>query len=92
MTQLLTPKKPQNDHGHPGDMTGLSSPDEPGLCDPQVPVRRPLSLAWVSDELIAETRRIWSARYEREVSEDEAVEILRNVKRFAEMLLERSME
>jgi hypothetical protein len=49
-----------------------------------------LSLAWVSDELIAETRRLWSARYEREISVEEAIEILQNIKRFAEMLLERS--
>ncbi|WP_437226076.1 hypothetical protein SH661x_004394 [Planctomicrobium sp. SH661] len=74
-----------------GDMTGFSSPDEPGLCAP-VPIRRPLSLAWVSDELIAETRRLWSARYGREISVDEAIEILQNVKRFAEMLMERSEE
>lgn len=80
----------QKDRPPGGDITGFSSPDEPGLCDPQVPVRRPLSLAWVSDELIAETRRLWSARYEREISVEEAIEILQNVKRFAEMLLERS--
>ena len=79
----------QNDCTSGGDITGFSSPDEPGLCVP-VPVRRPLSLAWVSDELIAETRRLWSARYEREISVEEAIEILQNVKRFAEMLLERS--
>ena len=78
-----------NDRQTGGDITGFSSPDEPGLCVP-VPVRRPLSLAWVSDELIAETQRLWSARYEREISTEEAVEILQNVKRFAEMLLERS--
>lgn len=80
----------QNNRPTGGDITGFSSPDEPGLCDPQVTVRRPLSLAWVSDELIAETRRLWSARYEREISVEEAIEILQNVKRFAEMLLERS--
>lgn len=79
----------QNDRTSGGDITGFSSPDEPGLCVP-VPVRRPLSLAWVSDELIDETQRLWSARYEREISVDEAIEILQNVKRFAEMLLERS--
>ncbi|MGL4464599.1 MAG: hypothetical protein ACRC1K_20800 [Planctomycetia bacterium] len=79
----------QNVRTNDGDITGFSSPDEPGLCVP-VPVRRPLSLAWVSDELIAETRRLWSARYEREISVEEAIEILQNVKRFAEMLLERS--
>lgn len=79
-----------NDRTSGGDITGFSSPDEPGLCDPQVPVRRPLSLAWVSDELIAKTQRLWSARYEREISVEEAIEMLQNVKRFAEMLLERS--
>ena len=78
-----------NDRQTGGDITGFSSPDEPGLCVP-VPVRRPLSLAWVSDDLIAETQRLWSARYEREISVEEAIEILQNVKRFAEMLLERS--
>lgn len=79
----------QNDRTSGGDITGFSTPDEPGLCVP-VPVRRPLSLAWVSDQLIAETRRLWSARYERDISVEEAIEILQNVKRFAEMLLERS--
>lgn len=79
-----------NDRPTGGDITGFSSPDEPGLCDPQVPVRRPLSLAWVSDELIAETQRLWSAQYERNISVEEAIEILQNVKRFAEMLMERS--
>lgn len=79
----------QNDRTSGGDITGFSSPDEPGLGVP-VPVRRPLSLAWVSDELLAETKQLWSARYEREISAEEAVEILQNVKRFAEMLLERS--
>ena len=89
MNQLFASPKSQKCIPH---MAGLSSPDEPGLCDTPVPVRRPLSLAWVSDDLITETQRLWSARYGREVSEDEAIEILRNVKRFAEMLLERSVE
>ncbi len=86
MTRLLTPPKSSTDDR---DMTGFLSPDEPGLCAP-IPIRRPLSLAWVSDELIAKTQRLWSARYGREVSMDEAIEILHNVKRFAEMLLERN--
>ena len=46
---------------------------------------RPLSLAWMTDDLIAETQRVWSPQYGRELSTDEAVEILRNVKRFAEV-------
>jgi hypothetical protein len=73
-----------------GDMTGISASDEQGLCETPIPIRRPLSLAWISDELIAETQRLWSARYEREISPEEAVEILQNVKLFAEMLIERS--
>lgn len=48
---------------------------------------RPLSLAWMTDELIAETQRVWSPQYGRELSPDEAVEILRNVKRFADVAM-----
>ena len=70
-----------------GDMTGFSSPDEQGVC---VPDRRPLSLSWMTDEMLEETRQLWSQRYERDLSMEEAVEILQNIKRFAEMLLERS--
>jgi hypothetical protein len=86
MNQLLKAQESPAPHG---DMTGFLSPDEPGLCEP-VPIQRPLSLAWVSDEMIAETQRLWSDRYGREISVAEAIEILQNIKRFAEMLLERS--
>ncbi len=48
---------------------------------------RPLSVPWLSDERIAETRRVWSKAYGRVISEDEAVEILTNVRRLAEVLL-----
>jgi hypothetical protein len=54
---------------------------------PDLAAARPLSMQWISDELIAETRRVWSPVYGRVLSEDEAVEILVNVKRFAEVLL-----
>ena len=70
MTRALTPPKSSSDNR---DMTGFLSPDEPGLCVP-IPIRRPLSLAWVSDELIAETQRLWSVRYGREVAVDEAID------------------
>ena len=70
-----------------GDMTGFSSPDEQGVC---VLDRRPLSLSWMTDEMLEATRQLWSQRYERDLSTEEAVEILQNIKRFAEMLLERS--
>jgi hypothetical protein len=39
----------------------------------------------MSDELIADTRRVWSSAYGRVISADEAVEILRNVRRYAEV-------
>lgn len=48
---------------------------------------RPLSLAWITDELLAHTREVWSRAYGRPVSEDEAIEMLLNVKRLAETLL-----
>ncbi len=70
----------------PRESTGLTAPDEqavPGLKRR----RRPLSLAWISDELLAETIELWSESYGRPISEDEAVEILMNVKRMGELLL-----
>jgi hypothetical protein len=48
---------------------------------------RPLSTQWLSDERIAEARRVWSKAYGRVISDDEAVEILMNVRRLAEVLL-----
>jgi len=68
----------------------------PGLFDPseqtgRVP-KRPLSQAWITDELIAETRRTWSPIYGRVISDDEAVEILVNVKRLAEVLMRAKRE
>ena len=47
---------------------------------------RPLSMRWLSDERIAEARRVWSKAYGRVISQDEAVEILTNVRRLAEVL------
>jgi len=54
--------------------------------------RRPLSAACITDELIDETRRVWSPEYGRVLSADEAIEILMNVKRFAEVLMEINRE
>ena len=53
---------------------------------------RPLSVPWLSDERIAEARRVWSKAYGRVISEDEAVEILTNVRRLAEILLRAEKE
>ncbi|GJQ27335.1 MAG: hypothetical protein HBSAPP02_23670 [Phycisphaerae bacterium] len=51
------------------------------------PARRPLSLAWISDELIVETRRVWSKHLRRVVGEDEAIEMLVNVRAAALAIL-----
>jgi hypothetical protein len=59
---------------------------------PGAALLRPLSTAWITDELIEETRRVWSPMYGRVLSADEAVEILMNVKRFAEVLLRAAQE
>jgi hypothetical protein len=47
----------------------------------------PLSQAWITDELLEHTRHVWSQAYARVISEAEAIELLTNVKRFAEVLL-----
>lgn len=48
--------------------------------------------AALTDDLIAETQRVWSPYYGHDLSTEEAVEILRNVKRFAEVLVTRQRE
>lgn len=48
---------------------------------------RPLSIAWITDELIERTQKVLSPLYDEELSTDDAVEILMNLKRFAEVLL-----
>jgi hypothetical protein len=47
---------------------------------------------WLSDERIAEARRVWSKAYGRVISSDEAVEILTSVRRLAEVLLQAEEE
>lgn len=53
---------------------------------------RPLSTQWLSQERIADARRVWSKAYGRVVSEDEAIEILMNVRRLAQILLKAADE
>ena len=73
------------------ELTGLSCPDEEGVAG-QRRNRRPVSMAWIPDKLLAKTIDVWSVNYGRPISEDEAVEILMNVKRLAEVLLEARKE
>jgi hypothetical protein len=70
----------------PPDLTGFPVEDS-ALWSSTESTRRPLSLAWISDDLIAETRRVWSKHLRRVVSEDEAIEMLVNVKAAALAIL-----
>jgi len=49
-------------------------------------------MQWLTDELVAETRRVWSKAYARVISAEEAIEILTNVRRLAEVLLRAEQE
>ncbi len=46
----------------------------------------PLSLAWMTEDLLHETQEVWSRAYQRVVLESEAVEILLNVKHLTEVM------
>jgi hypothetical protein len=46
-----------------------------------------MSLAWITDDLLRYTKEVWSRNYGRAVSDDEAIEMLINVKQFAEVML-----
>ncbi len=61
---------------------GLETPDEK---DQPEDVRS--FHPWVSEVLFKETRRVWSRAYGREISDSELIEILVNVRRLAETLL-----
>lgn len=73
----------------PENIAGL-----PGETEPSVNAdgRRPLSIDWITDDLLQSTTDIWSPRYERTITTEEAIEILMNVKRFGEALLNSSNE
>ncbi len=66
------------------ERTGLSSQACPHVTRQVVGSDRPLSMAWISDELLAKTQRVWSKAFGRPVGVEEAVEILANVKHLAE--------
>jgi hypothetical protein len=52
----------------------------------------PLGLQWFSEERIQESIRVWSKEYGRPISRDEAIEILTNVRRFAEIIVRAEAE
>ncbi len=78
----------------PHESTSVPSPPEVRVSpDAEMPPREPrprvlpLSTAWITDDLLHKTRRVWSKAYQRPIDDREATEILMNVKRFAEVLL-----
>jgi hypothetical protein len=74
------------------EWTGFPAPhEEHGDEAPPAP-SRPLAEAWITKELIAENRRVWSRAYGRTISEPEAVEIIMNLHRFAEAVLRAKRE
>ena len=70
----------------PGELTGF--PDE---NRPHVTLSGPRP-AWIPDALLAETVEVWSECYGRPVSEEEAVDILVNVRRLGEAILKAKRE
>ena len=68
-------------------MAGFSTPIGHHGPEPDPVDVRPLSTQWLSEERIAAARRVWSKAYGLVISEEEAIEILMNVRRLAEVLL-----
>ena len=69
------------------DTTGLSAHTGHHGAEPDPVEVRPLSTQWLTDDRIAEARRVWSKAYGRVISTDETIEILMNVRRLAEVLV-----
>ena len=67
--------------------TGISWPSEHTGAQFESGSVHPISANWLTEERIAETRRVWSKAYGRVISQQEAIEILNNVRRLAEVLL-----
>ena len=70
------------------ELPGFPRPPEQGCPASDAVPRRPPGTAWITDEAIADTRRVWSPYYGRELSDGEAVEILMNVRSLAEVLVQ----
>lgn len=68
------------------ETAGLTAPESDHVTCVQRSQGRPAIMAWVSDGLLAKTKQVWSSAYGRPITEDEAMEILMNVKHLAEAL------
>jgi len=47
----------------------------------------PLSLAWITEDMITEAVDVWSEAYGRVIARDEAIEVLVNVRHFCEIMV-----
>jgi hypothetical protein len=67
-----------------GDSSSVTSPPDhqPATTSECLQFRH-----WITHDLLVETQRVWSKAYGREISATEAMEILTNVRRLAEVLL-----
>ena len=54
--------------------------------------RRPMNCEWISYDLLTKTKRVWSDAYREEVNDEGAIEILNNVKRLGEFLVNQAKE
>jgi hypothetical protein len=73
------------------ELTGLL-PERSQHAVSEGKANRPVSMAWISDELLVKTRRVWSNVHGRPVGVEEAVEILTNVKHLAMALIKAKQE
>jgi hypothetical protein len=73
---------------NPENSTGFAARIEQGCVQPAAPPRRPPGAAWITDEAIADTQRVWSPYYRRPLNDAEAIEILMNVRHLAEVLVQ----
>jgi len=78
--------------GNRQELTGFPEGNGPHDPGPGTALERPPRPAWISGALLAETVEVWSEAYGRPMTEDEAVEILMNVKRLGEALLDAKRE
>jgi hypothetical protein len=75
--------KPQN---HAPDTTGLPAKLLAHEGQNLAVIQPPLAHAWITDHLIKETQQVWSEHLGRSVPEEEAIEMLINLRRLAEAL------
>jgi hypothetical protein len=79
----MTMGEHENNAAHPPDSTGCVRPVEEHVTRTEAP----LSCGWITPALQAKTRELWSRKYGRELTDDDAVEILVNVKTFVDVML-----